>query len=49
MTAADYLSGGFKLIGIASPFLLVSLAIFYAGELQDLVRMAILGRKKREW
>ncbi|WP_336791155.1 hypothetical protein [Paenibacillus sp. MMO-177] len=49
MTAADYLSGGFKLIGVASPFLIVSLAIYYSRELIGVVRNAVLGRERQEW
>lgn len=49
MTAADYLSGAFGLIKLASPFLFIAIATFYTGEMIELIRKAILGRKKGEW
>lgn len=46
MTENDLLLGGLKLLGAASPFILITMSITYAGEIIDLVKKAVLGRSR---
>ncbi|MMZ56017.1 hypothetical protein D1872_178930 [compost metagenome] len=47
MDAGQLWSGAMKLITMCSPFLLVLLAIMYAGEVIGLIRKSVLGQRGR--
>lgn len=47
MESSDYLQAGLILLKMAGPFLIITLSIFYAGEITDLIKKAVLSRGGR--